>query len=288
MLFQLFYLFTALFIVAAPMEAGIVDMISRAFSKDTSPKPPKIRILLAHDESAVFLEVKGKFHIYDPHTLSHINTSYIGKRRTIEATSDGIRWGEEFPGVYQIVIVPDSKETTSIVGGVEYRGKVFIYDVGGNISIVNEIDVEEYLSSVLPERYPTILPEAVLEAIAITARTDTCYLAKSAVNPYWDIDASKVGYHGYGPTRPSKLLASAIQVTQDICLHRIGQAEWVAAPFAVSWKSSGDVKKDKNVTYSAITIEEAVNLANKGATAVQILEQAFPNTAIQKIEYAAA
>ncbi|MBA2727942.1 MAG: SpoIID/LytB domain-containing protein [Parachlamydiaceae bacterium] len=288
MFYQLFVCLAALMSIVAPVDAGIMDVLSRAFSTEAPPKPPSIRILLAHDEPSVFLEVKGKYKIFDPHTNSHINTGFLGKRRTVEATLDGIRWGEEFPGVYQIVIIPDAPDTTTLVDGVEYRGKVYIYDVGGSISLVNQITLEEYLSSVLPQGYPEALPPNLLEAIAITARTDSYSLAQSGNNPYWDVDASKVGYHGHALSRTSKPLENAILVTQNLILHRDGKADWVVNPFAVSWKPASGAKTDKGVVYSAFTIEEAVKLANKGATAVQILEQAFPDTSIQKLEYAAS
>jgi stage II sporulation protein D len=288
MFYQLFICLAALTSVVAPVDAGIMDVLSRAFSAEAAPQPPTIRILLAHDEPSVFLEVKGKYSIVDPHTNAHVNSGYIGKRRTVEAIADGIRWGEEFPGIHQIVIVPDSPDTTTLVDGVEYRGKVYIYDVGGTISLVNQIPLEEYLSSILPQKYPEALPSNLLEAIAITWRTDSYNLAHSAKNPYWDVDASKVGYHGYGISRTSKPLENAIQVTQNLILHRSGTGDWIVNPFAVSWKPAAGAKMEKGVVYSVLTIEEAAKLANKGATAVQILEQAFPDTSIQKLENVAS
>jgi len=288
MIYQFLVCLAALMSIIAPVEAGIMDMLSRAFSSEPLPKPPSIRILIVHDQPSVFLEVKGKYHIYDPHTNTQFNTSFSGKRRTVEATFDGIRWGEEFPGIYQIAIAPDAPETTTLVDGVEYRGIIYIYDVGGTISLVNQIPIEEFLSSVMPQRYPDPLPGNLLEAIAITSRTDSYNLAHSANNPYWDVEASKVGYHGYSPSRISKPLESAIQVTQDLILHRSDKGDWAVNPFAVSWKPAAAGKMDKGIVYSTLTIEEAAKLAKKGSTAVQILEQAFPDTSIKKLEHAAS
>ncbi len=266
-----------------PLEAGIMDLISRAFSKEAPPQPPSIRVLLAHDETGVFLEVKGKYHIYDPHTNAHINTSNQGKRRLVEATFDGIRWGEEFPGVFQIAIVPDSPDTTILVDGVEYRGKMYVYDVEGAISIVNQVDLEDYLSSILPQRYSQEFPEEVYGAIAITARTDNYFTTKNSKNPFWDVEAQKVGYHGYALSRISKPLNKGLQETRYLVLHRVGKGEWLQTPFSVSWKPEKGVKLEKGTTYSLITLDEASNLAKKGAKAMQILEKAFPDTSIQRI-----
>lgn len=285
MLIRILVILCAISPFTASVEGGIISKLQSAFSKPIPQQPPSIRVLLAHDQPGVVLEVKGKYKIFDPRTNQHIITSFEGKRKFIQALRDGLRWGEEFPGIHQIVIVPDDRNTTTIVDGIEYRGAIYVYDVGGSISVVNQVDIEEYLDSILPTRYTSNLPDETLAAIAITARTNAYYQAQNAKTPYWDIDASKVGYQGYAVARRSKPIDKAIYDTRYMVLYRIGQGDWAVTPFAVDWRPGSGGKILQGTVYSAITLEDAEQLAKKGSNASQILEKAFPNTSIQLMHY---
>jgi stage II sporulation protein D len=277
----------AMLAMQLPAHAGIVDLLRSAFIKQESIDPPSIRVLLAHDQPGVILEVKGKYKIIDPRTNATIGSSFQGKRRMLQAIPSGIRWGEEFPGVYQIAIVGDSNDTTIIVDSVEYRGVIYAYNVGGSISIVNKVNVEEYLSSVLPHAYQDPLPHELLSAAAIVSRTQAYYLAHNSRTPFWDVDAEHEGYRGQAVANRYKAIDSAIQDTQYMVLNRSGKGDWSPTPFSVAWKpqpqSGAKVFKDK--TYSVISFDEALALAKKGENAPDILRVAFPDTTI-KLEYA--
>ncbi|MCB1119781.1 MAG: hypothetical protein KDK65_07465, partial [Chlamydiia bacterium] len=94
-------------------------------------KEPMIKVLIAHDVSGVVLEAKGRYQIYDPHTKEFVVKRAQGKRKLIQPLKEGLKWGEAFPDLYQLVFVPDSEKTTFLVDGVEYQGNVYVYDIGG-------------------------------------------------------------------------------------------------------------------------------------------------------------
>lgn len=197
--------------VQLSLEAGIIDTITNIFTKEPLPQPPSIKALLTHDQDGVILEVKGKYKIYDPRNGELISTRFVGKRRFIQAVREGLKWGEEFPGIYQIVIVPDSPQTTTIVDGIEYRGSIYIYDIGGSISVVNQLDIEDYLSSIMTPKFrdpqqlefKEPLPYEMLAVFAITARTNAYWQSQNSKTPYWDVDAKEVGYKGYAVVNPT-------------------------------------------------------------------------------------
>lgn len=274
---------TALLLAHTPIDAGIMDLMRSAVVKKEGVEPPSIRVLLTHDQSSVILEVKGKYKIFDPRTGDAMGL-FQGKRRMLQPMSNGIRWGEEFPEVYQIAIVPDSPETAIIVDSVEYRGTIFVYNVGGSLSIVNKVNIEEYLSSTLASIYRDPLPKELMSAIAIVARTHAYYQAQKSTTPYWDVDASQEGYQGIALSRYFKGVESAIQDTKYMVLNRIGKGEWSVTPFAVAWRPQNGGKLYKDRTYSLITFEAAEQLAKKGENAPEILKKAFPDTTIQ-LEY---
>jgi stage II sporulation protein D len=262
------------------VHGGILDIVVDAFTPKPVVESPKIRVLLAHDQPGVVLEVRGKYKIYDPRTNTPVAVSYHGKRRLLQAQSVGMVWGEEFPGVHQLAIYPDSPNTIFYVDGIEQKGALFVYDVGNSISIVNRIDVEDYLSAVLPQQYKAQLPEELLAGIAITARTASYYSAQHSKTPYWDVDAAKEGYQGSALKFRSPAFDKAIRKTQYIALQHSPEEEGKLTPM-VAWNNALSDKRYQGITYSAITFDEADKLAKNGKNAAQILKEAFPKASLE-------
>lgn len=258
------------------LEAAFWDVF---FSNEVKPEPKTIKVLIVHDKPGVVLEVKGKYALYDPYKNKHISTRFLGKRKFIQAVSDGIRWGEEFPGIYQLLIIPDEKIMTTVVDGTEYRGSIYVYDVAGNISIVNEIELDDYLNSTLSTQYPGPLSEEAAAAIAIAARTNALYFAENPKSPLWSVDANFVGYHGQSVVKQSSPIVQAIAATKQMVMsepkNNIGNT-----PFPAEWVLSAGQSKAE-VKLALIPLQEVDNLAEKGSHAAEILKKAFPGTSIQ-------
>jgi hypothetical protein len=258
------------------LEAGFWD---KFFTNEVKPQPKTIRVLIVHDKPGVVLEVKGKYAIYDPNKNKHISSRFLGKRRFIQAVSDGIRWGEEFPGIYQLLIVPEEKVMTTVVDGTEYRGSIYVYDVGGNISIVNEIELDDYLNSTLSIQYPGELSEEAAAAIAIAARTNALFFAENPKSPFWSVDANLVGYHGQSAVRLNSPIAQAIAATKQMVMSE-PKTNVGNSPFPAEWVLSAGQSKAE-VKLAMIPLQEVENLADTGSHAAEILKKAFPGTSIQ-------
>lgn len=284
MIIRILVMLLAVAPLSIPADAGLWDSFKSIFSKGELPQPLSTRILIVHDQHGIVLEVKGKYAIYDPKTNEHISTRFIGKRKFIQALSDGIKWGEEFPGVHQLLIVPEDSHITTVVDGIEYRGKIYIYDIGGTISVVNQVDVEDYLTSLLAPKYKEPLAEETMAAIAIAARTNAYYQALNPKNTYWDINANQVGYLGYAVTNSSSDIERAIEATRYMVMSKSGSEPGTATPFPAVWSNAG--KKVDNAENSKISLSQADDMANKGDHAAQILAKAFPNTTILLMHYA--
>lgn len=270
--------------LSIPANAGLWDSLKSVFSPKELPKPLSTRVLIVHDQHGIVLEVKGKYAIYDPKTNEHISTRFIGKRKFIQALSDGIKWGEEFPGVHQLLIVPEEDHVTTIVDGIEYRGKIYIYDIGGTISVVNQVDIEDYLTSILAPKYKDPLSEETMAAIAIAARTNAYYDALNPKNTYWDINANQVGYLGYAVTNSSNPIEKGIESTRYMVMSKSGSEPGTATPFPAMWSGSAN-KKAGDAEYAKISLSQVEEMAKKGDHAAQILAKAFPNTAILLMHY---
>lgn len=243
--------------------------------KEQAPCPPAIEILIIQDRPGATIEVKGKYHLYDPKDYSLISTRMTGKRRFMQVLTDGLQWGEEFPGLHQLMIVPDTQEVTAIVDGVEYRGSIYVYDVGGSVGVVNEVEIEDYLQSILGAQENNTLPQEVLAAMAITVRTNAYYYMSHPKSSFWAINADKVGYRGYAVANPNSPAGQAVKQTRYLILsHPGGQGN--ANPFPVTFSDN----KIPGVSTSKISLQEAVDMAKKGANAADILAKAFPGSTI--------
>lgn len=256
------------------LEAGVIE---RLLMKSQKPTPPSVKVLIAHDETGAVLEVKGKYRIFDPNTNEFISTRFIGKRKYIQAINDGIKWGEEFPGVHQLLIMPASGDITTLVDGIEYRGNVYVYDIGGTISIVNQPDVEDFLKSLLATRYRENLAPETLAAIAIATRTNVYYQIANAKNNFWDIDGKLVDYKGYAVTVNNTAIDTAVNATRFMAMSTSSDEP---QPFAAQWGNNAGDKASGNVVWSKITVPQAQELATNGDDAGKILGKAFPGASI--------
>lgn len=277
MLLRIIVLLLAWMPIATSVEGSLWSSL---IGGETAPKPnlPRmIRVLIIHDQPGVVLETKGKYKLYDPNDNSHISTRFIGKRRYIQALRDGIRWGEEFPGIYQLAIVPESQATTTVVDGVEYRGSIYVYDIGGTISIVNEVYVEDYLQSILAPQYrDPSTPEELLAAIAIAARTTAYYQTYHPGNKYWDIDGRKVGYQGYAAANLDTPIERVIEATRYLIMSKSSDKA-APEPFLA--------QLGQTAANAQISFEGAQEMSKKGDNAAQILAQAFPGNSLLLVHH---
>lgn len=277
-------------LLAGPMtlQAGFFSHVMSYFQKSAEAPPPKIKVLIEHDKPGVVLEVKGKYKIYNPHTNELISTRFVGKRKFIQAIHDGMKWGEEFPGVYQLLIVPDEATGISVVDGTEYRGAIYVYDIGGTISIVNQVYVEDYLSSVLANLPKGGYSEEVMAAIAITARTMAYYYSEHPKNQYWGVDGQNPPYQGYIAANKNSPMDSVVKKTRNMVMSKTGEngaSENQIAPFPAQWKEGGEKTDGSKLVMSQISLAEAQEMSKKGDHAAQILAKAFPGTRIELMHY---
>ncbi|MCB1114441.1 MAG: hypothetical protein KDK62_06765 [Chlamydiia bacterium] len=249
--------------MVATSEAGLLESWSSYMWKTEQPKPPSVKVLVVKSKPGVVLEVKGKYKLYDPNTMEHISTRFVGKRRYMQALSDGLRWGEQFPGIYQLLIVPDENGTTTLIDGVEYSGSLYVYDVGGKISVVNDVYVEDYIDSLLTGSGSGLMPEEALGAMAIVDRTQAYYAANNPKTAFWALDGAKVGYEGHPNLPKSPRVENTLGTTKYMVL------------------TEGDKPFNANWDNASITLDEAQRLGAQGENAAQILKRAFPSAQLK-------
>lgn len=276
--------FSAFFVFSSPLEAGLWDTLKSMIWRTHTKCEPMIDVLIVNDQANILLEVRGRYQLIDPHTKTLLSKRYLGKKKHLEAVSSGLKWGEEFPGVFQLQIVPEDPRATLVVNEIEYHGSLYIYDIGGSISIVNRVPIEDFLQATITGKFSESLPEETHAAIAIAARTDAFYQSQNPKNRYWAVDGHVIGYRGLASQVSDEAMEQAIVSTRHMVLSKTGSYERVITPFPATWTTNDQERRThQNGGAARISIAEAEQMALHGNHAAQILSKAFPGSHIEII-----
>ena len=227
---------------------------------------PTIKVLLAGDVDGAIIEVKGPYNIYDPFTAEKLYSAFTPATNYMFPTRDGLKWGQEFPGVYQLLIVPDDCQTPILVGGTEYCGMVAIYQLDGSIGIVNEVPVEDFVASCLTnELAGKVTSKEGIAACAIALRTKAYEASLVGETPYWDVKAEAWGYDGSSDIPRTASFQDALRSSQDMVLQQLTQKASPELP-DIAWFSQAK---------ASIPVAEINALAGDGKNAREILEHFF-------------
>lgn len=195
--------------------------------------PRNIQVLIEKDASEVLLEVKGPYYLLNPHDGSRIASGLLGKRFMVRELEAGLKWGEEFPGIHQFTIKPRSTETSIFVNGIQYDGAVSIFGVSGSVNVVNDVEIESYVKSILTTQVSSTLEPEVLSALAILSRTDAYYHATRNPSCFWHIAGSDIGYSGSALVVSDSPIEKAVDSTKHLIL--VHPQEGKNLPFATTW-----------------------------------------------------
>lgn len=211
----------------------LLSIFSFSFINSSDLKPSNINVLLKKDMSEGLLEVRGPYYIFDPMDGSKIASGILEKRFIIRATATGIKWGQEFPGIEKLLIIPRSKDTSILLNGIQYDGAIAVYKVDGRLNVINQIAVEDYLKSYLTSEFKYPLEGEAMAAIAIAARTTAyCQIEKSK-NSHWHIDGNSIKYVGSALVIPNSTIVKAIDQTKNLIL--VNTLKEKKSPFIALW-----------------------------------------------------
>ena len=191
-------------------------------------KPPTIKVLLSKNKNRLLLEIKGAYKIYDYQSNALLESSAKGKREYVTYHLQGMTWGDSFSKT-SLRIEPLDAHSSILVEGIAYGGCIEIHSLAGSLHVVNEIDIERYLKSILACLPTQDLDHEVLEAMAIVARTNAYYLKSKENNSLWQVDAGQVDYQGNGLNMQQPNMEQALFNTRHMIL------TYNNAPFPATW-----------------------------------------------------
>ena len=225
-------------LISAMLAAAAPAILTKAYAVEIptdiseKEKPATIKVLISNGKDKALLEVKGRYMIYDPFSGYKISEGILSKRSTIYSNESGLKWGERFPGIVQMRIVPGDSQSSILVDGIEYKGCIEIYDLRGKLHIVNEVDIERYLKATLSSELQNEYDEDVMDALAIVARTNAYYLVSRQPSANWHVESPEEGFAGYALTLQNAQVDRAINNTKHMVL------TYNNAPFAAAWNKN--------------------------------------------------
>lgn len=180
---------------------------------------------------------------------SAVRSSSSGVLVTVTGTTQ-VLFEFDGSGIWNLGVLPDGQGEESVtwfkgcryLGGFEYPRTT-----GGNLSVVNVLDLEQYVRGVVPYEMPGTWPLEALKAQAVCARTFVCRETKHLASYGFDVCATVdcQVYSGMGNSTNSPTAATdrAVAETAGECVYYDG-----ALIEAVYHSSDGGATEDaKNV-----------------------------------------
>lgn len=260
----------------------------------------KIGLLTQVEEAGIGTNVAGR--MIDTNTNKTVCTSDALKGYMLVPYKNeiAIKSGGHYYtlGTGSIVLKPD-KEGYVSTKGRWYRGTLMIKNINGKLTVINDIDLENYLRGVVPSEMPASWEFEALKAQAIAARSFAlANLGKQAKYGYDLKDNTEDQAYG-GASAETNITNKAVEETHGLVLTydmKIISAYYSASaggmtstsiwggyvPYLHSVPSFDDnvAKKGHGVGMSQ---HGANNLAKQGYNAYQILQYFYQNVKFAKL-----
>jgi stage II sporulation protein D len=127
-----------------------------------------------------------------------------------QPSNGGIKIGET--QVAQVSVKPQ-KGGYIWIGDRWYRGSVRVISDGKQLLAVNQVDLEQYLYSVLGAEMSTTFPAEALKAQAVAARTYALYRSQSTSQKPFDVDSTQASQVYRGLSSEANTTQAAVNAT---------------------------------------------------------------------------
>ena len=260
----------------------------------------KIGLLTQVDEAGVGTNVNGR--MIDVNTNKTVCTSDAMKGYVLVPYKNeiAVKSGGHFYslGTASIVLRPDTNGYVS-TKGKWYHGKLMVKNVNGKLTVINDVDLENYLKGVVPSEMPASWEYEALKAQAIAARSFAlANLGKQAKNGYDLKDNTEDQAYG-GASAETNKTNKAVNETHGLVLTydmKIISAYYSASAGGMTSASvwggyapylhsvpSFDENVKKNGHGVGMSQHGANNLAKQGYNAYQILEYFYQDIKFAKL-----
>ena len=176
---------------------------------------PRIRVALAADQGAVTVESAGAVVVAAPGPRRTVDGPLFIRHEGTRVVVNEMRLGSP--------IRIEGESAPLEVKGMVVRGALVIIARDAGLLVVNDLDLEAYVKSVVPSEVPVTWPFEALKAQAIVARTFALHKKGERGGQAFDVDAT-VQSQVYGGLGSEDLRASeAVDATAGIVVMHEGR-----------------------------------------------------------------
>ena len=178
-------------------------------------KIPVLRVLLINDTREAQLAINGSYQITG--SLTNIIDQGQGLQKSkIFITNGCVNIGNKQYNNSEIRIT-GLRDGAIELNNVWYRGEIRVVQQFNNkFSVIEEIDLESFISGVLGSEMPPAWNEEALRAQAVTARTYVMYKKKVRGNDAYHLDMLDLAYRGMSSESPR--LNKIVQDTKGVVM----------------------------------------------------------------------
>ncbi|MHC4873370.1 MAG: SpoIID/LytB domain-containing protein [Planctomycetota bacterium] len=216
---------------------------------------PEIRVLIKDNAREALLTVSGQYEIYDNYETRQRRPRGRGKGPVaVSVTGDkqGIKLGKTLTKYSSILIKPVADSTVKI-DGMDYNSSIFFIrkpdrnnTAAFTLRILAIIDMEKYLTGVVPAEMPSYWPVEALRAQAVCSRSYALYKIKTRKHLDYDVMRT-VASQVWNPSRKgSPIINMVVNSTRGIVM----TDNWRLFPAYFSAECGGETKDGVNVFIS--------------------------------------
>ncbi|MDE2222955.1 MAG: SpoIID/LytB domain-containing protein [Candidatus Omnitrophica bacterium] len=166
------------------VATGLAVTVAARESDTEKFYPEHVRVAIVRDSREVDLGIHGHYFIRESAKGPIISRgSYLADSR-VRLLRKGILVGLHVYRLTHLTLEP-SKDACILIDGRPFRGEVtFIRTPENRITVVNNIDVEDYVKGILYHEVSHLWPMEALKAQAVASRTYALYSINPAGKPY--------------------------------------------------------------------------------------------------------
>lgn len=239
-----------------------------------TPPPLEIRVAIERDVNSVVLGVSSPAIVTDRNGRG-LKTITPGEGLWVSPQGSGLKMGDSsLP--YVIFVQPTTKDGLVYVDDRWYRGKVLIVVREKGLLVVNHVNLEEYLYSVVGSEMHSTAPAEALKAQAIAARSYALVHIIRPASPWFNLGNTQRWQVYKGIQSEYQSTHNAVNATAgQILSYKGGVVEslYAATDEIVSWAHKG----------RGMSQTGAYQLANQGYDHQRILGNYYPGVSVARL-----
>ena len=240
---------------------------------DYQPPPLDIRVAILRDVPGTTIGVSGQAVVSDRHN-KQIQTLSGSQGWNVRPKEGSLSLGgQSVPGV---VWVQPTEGSLIYVGDRWYRGKILLVSKGNSLLVVNHVNFEQYLYSVVGSEMHANAPTEALKAQAIAARSYALVHMIRPANAWYDLGNTQRWQVYKGLNSEYNTGHHAVRSTKgQILSHQGGVVESL---YAATDEIVARAHKGRGMSQTG-----AYGLARKGFDYQQILDYYYPGVGLARL-----